>query len=455
MTSRVFFSDPVLGAIFFEGPVSKLINCGELARLRHIKQLSTAHLVFPFAIHSRFHHSIGVAHLVKSFIASLPYEIYSSIEIPTRKILTIAALLHDIGHSAWGHAGEVFASLIGLDIHHETMSKDLIINGNKYDEYFETWDLPRIYDIITDRKERNLITKAIVGETLIDIDKFKDIIDEDNKLKHIEKEEKEKRFLSQLISSNSDFDRIEYLLRDSFYTGVFRLPFSVGGIFQKLGIKNIHNQNQLCYLDRNFGENFTLARECMYASVYHHPNNVLAQEMLGRAWVDLFNTDQINQDFKKLWFSTDEQILEMLKNSNLEYLKYVYNLLRSNRIYDILDYKILSDLDENIRENLRIINKDRRKLLEIEEIATNNVTSVRDLILGLQIKKEPKEMNASFVNYDGRIKLMGESEIIKPLSHQDYVNQRSFFIIGVKNSLSKEKKDILKEKVYEQLKASS
>ena len=129
----------------------------------------------------------------------------------------------------------------------------------------------------------------------------------------------------------------------------------------------------------------------------------------------------------------------MLKNSNLEYLKYVYNLLRSNRIYDILDYKILSDLDENIRENLRIINKDRRKLLEIEEIATNNVTSVRDLILGLQIKKEPKEMNASFVNYDGRIKLMGESEIIKPLSHQDYVNQRSFFIIGVKNSLSKEK----------------
>jgi len=448
MSERLFFSDPVLGSIFFEGIESRLINSAELNRLKHIKQLATAYIFFPFAIHTRFHHSIGVSHLTKQFLSSLPVEITSLISFEDRKRVACAALLHDIGHSAWGHAGEIFVSFIGSNIHHESMSKDLLIEGDKYDEYFSDWNLERLYDIIPDKKERALIAKPIVGEPLIDSSKYNNITDEEEKINAMTKDENELRFLSQLINSYSDFDRIEYLLRDSFFTGVFRPPFCTGDIFPRLGIKNIHQQNQLCYLDRNFGESLTLAREIMYASVYSHEGVLLTEEMLGRAWVELYNSDAINQDINKLWFSTDSQILEMLKNSRLEFSQFVYNSINSGKTYEIIEYKILSDLDENIRDVLKKLNEKRDELLEIEQKAVEGVAKKGDLILGLYIKKDPKEMNAIFVNYDGKLKLLGESEIIKPLSHEDYVNQRSKFIIGVKENISSDKKSELVENVY-------
>jgi len=445
LNNRIFFSDPVLGTIFFDGRECNLIQTAELTRLRYIYQLATAYIFFPFAIHSRFHHSIGVASLIKQFISSLPLKMYEKY-IREREILTISALLHDIGHSAWGHAGEVFVKFINKQIDHEKISVDLILNGKKFDKYFNDWDLPRISDVI-DTELAELITKPILGQPLfIDIEEFRSLSEEDK-----ETMEKKRRFLSQLIKYYIDFDRVEYLLRDISNTGNFNVPFGIGGIFQNLGIEKVHGINQLCFLNRNFGENFVLAREAMYASVYNDSRVLLSEEMLGRAWVDLYFSDTINKDLYRLWFSTDFQIFELLRNSEESFPKRVYNLLRSCRIYEMIEHRFFSDLDENLRQKLRIINHNRSQILKMEEDCTDSICDKRDLIIGIFVKKPPKEMEAFFLDTEKKLRKLSESELIKPLALENFVNQRSKFIIGVNEELSRDKKDKLKRLVYEYL----
>ncbi|MEE9373915.1 MAG: HD domain-containing protein [Saprospiraceae bacterium] len=227
-----FYYDPVHGVISFPFPiVQKVIDHPYMQRLRRITQCGLIHYVFPGASHTRFHHTMGVAHLAYKVLNVLKIkEIHISDE--EVEATCLAALLHDIGHGPLSHALEHKI----VPHHHETMS-------------------------ILIAKEMN---KQFGGalDMAIDILSFK----------------YSKPFLSQLITSQLDVDRMDYLARDSFYTGVEEGRIGIDRLTRTFNVYN----NRLVSEEKALQtiEKFLVARHHMYWQVYIHKAVLSIQQML-------------------------------------------------------------------------------------------------------------------------------------------------------------------------------
>jgi len=151
------FADPVFGPTPFIGKVLDLINTAELTRLRDIKQLSTASLFYPAATHSRFQHSLGMAKLVKDFCINVLEERPNIISL-----LVYASVVHDIGHAAWGHAGELNMEYRGIPIEHSDLSSRLVTGDPELTKYFHGYGLPLVSQVLSD-EEKILVSKLVLG----------------------------------------------------------------------------------------------------------------------------------------------------------------------------------------------------------------------------------------------------------------------------------------------------
>ena len=174
MKGKKIFNDPVYGFITIPyGIIFDLIEHPYFQRLRRINQLSLTHYVYPGAVHNRFHHALGALHLMQQAIEVL---ISKGVEISEEEIeaVCIAILLHDIGHGPFSHTLEHTL----MEISHEELS-------------------------VLFMEELN---KEFDGKLTLAIKIFRD--------------EYEKKFLHQLVSGQLDMDRLDYLNRDSFFTGV-------------------------------------------------------------------------------------------------------------------------------------------------------------------------------------------------------------------------------------------
>lgn len=226
-------NDPIYGFVTLPGDIiSELINHPYFQRLRRIKQLGMTNLVYPGALHTRFHHAIGAMHLMTEAIDVLRSK---DIEITDEEAeaVTIAILLHDIGHGPFSHALE---HSIAKNISHEDISAMLMGKLNK---------------------EYN-------GKLSLAIKIF------NNQYK--------KKFLHQLVSSQLDMDRLDYLKRDSFFTGVSEGIVSSDRIIKMLHVKN----DELAVEEKGIYsiEKFIIARRLMYWQVYLHKTVVAAENML-------------------------------------------------------------------------------------------------------------------------------------------------------------------------------
>lgn len=229
---RKIINDPVYGFITIDHPlILQIISHPWYQRLRNIHQMAFAHLVYPGAVHSRLHHSLGAYHLMCNALSELKGK---GIEISSEEELgaKVAILLHDIGHGPFSHALE--KELIS-DVHHETIS---ILLMQKLNEEFN-------------------------GQLQIAIDIFT--------AKH------PKRFLHQLISGQLDVDRLDYLIRDSFFTGVAEGVVSYDRIIKMLTVKDgeLMVEEKAIYSI----EKFLVSRRLMYWQVYIH-KTVLSAEMM-------------------------------------------------------------------------------------------------------------------------------------------------------------------------------
>ncbi|MBW1649296.1 MAG: HD domain-containing protein [Deltaproteobacteria bacterium] len=242
---------PVHGFIRFSENEEKFINHPLFQRLRNIKQLALACYVYPGALHSRFEHSLGVMQLVTQAFDSL-YRNYGDIlkesfasvyefkknTIPkVRQLVRLVALLHDIGHTPFSHAGEILAP----DATHENIS---------------------IYAIKNRLKE--LLNKTYWNGIEEWIVKFID--DSQQELPP------QFSILKQLISSHMDFDRTDYLIRDSFYCGVDYGRFDYKRLLESLAIKQENDRIDIA-IDRggwHVFEALILARYQMNTQVYYH-----------------------------------------------------------------------------------------------------------------------------------------------------------------------------------------
>ena len=233
MNKKKLFNDPVYGfvSIAYE-TVFDLIEHPYFQRLRNIKQLGLTHLVYPGALHTRFHHALGAMHLMGIALETLKNKGVAITEEEAEAV-TIAILLHDIGHGPFSHALE---SCIVPGVQHEALSV-LIMHR---------------------------LNKTFNGKLSLAIAIF------ENKY--------EKKFLHQLVSSQLDMDRLDYLNRDSFYTGVSEGVIGFDRILKMLHVVN----DELVVEEKGIYsiEKFLISRRLMYWQVYLHKTVIAAEQLL-------------------------------------------------------------------------------------------------------------------------------------------------------------------------------
>lgn len=233
MSFRKIINDPVHGFINIDdGLIFEVIRHPHYQRLRRIHQMALAHLVYPGAVHSRLHHSLGAYHLMCNALNIL---LSKGIEISQQEMQAakLAILLHDIGHGPFSHALE---NELEKSKSHEEVTLMIMHHLN---EEMNGVLLPAI-EVFTNQTKR--------------------------------------KFLHQLVSSQLDVDRMDYLIRDSFFTGVSE---GVIGYDRILNMLTVHN-GELMVEEKGVHsiEKFLVSRRFMYWQVYLHKTVLCAEKML-------------------------------------------------------------------------------------------------------------------------------------------------------------------------------
>jgi uncharacterized protein len=325
MTNKIkIFNDPVYGFISFPKPSIMLdvIDHPYFQRLRRISQTALTHYVYPGAHHTRFHHALGAYHLMTLSIEVLRQK---GVEISDDEAegVYLAILLHDVGHGPFSHALEHTI----LDVHHEDLS---LLFMNELNQIFK-------------------------GKLSLAIQIF-----EDKYPKH---------FLHQLVSGQLDMDRMDYLTRDSFFTGVSEGVIGYDRIIKMLNV----NKGELVVEEKGIYsiEKFLIARRLMYWQVYLHKTVLSAEQMLIRVLkrakelyteghpietfgqleyffknnvIDKKNTEELAKRFAmlddfdiiaslKLWTSNKDYILSLLSENILN--RKLFKLELRNEPFDV------------------------------------------------------------------------------------------------------------------------
>jgi len=228
------FNDPVYGFIQIPyGLIFDLVEHPWFQRLRRIKQVGLTHYVYPGALHTRFHHALGALHLMGEAIKNLRAK---QVEITPEEAeaVQVAILLHDIGHGPFSHALEHTL----INVHHEALSLAFMQALN---EQFD-----------------NRLSLAI----------------------QIFQDQYHKPFLHQLVSGQLDMDRMDYLNRDSFYSGVSE---GVIGYHRIIKMLDVADGRLVVEVKGLYSiEKFLIARRLMYWQVYLHKTSLAAEQMLIR-----------------------------------------------------------------------------------------------------------------------------------------------------------------------------
>lgn len=277
MQDRKIINDPVFGFINIpKGLLYDVVTHPIIQRLTRIKQLGLSSFVYPGAQHTRFQHSLGAFYLMSEAINTLRQKgnfIFDS----EAEAVQAAILMHDIGHGPFSH---VLEHTLVKGINHEEISLMLMERMNQ----------------------------EMKGQLTLAIQIFKD--------------EYPKKFLHQLISSQLDMDRLDYLRRDSFYTGVTEGNIGSARIIKMLNVKDDHlvvDSKGIYSI-----ENYLMARRLMYWQVYLHKTSVAAEKMLVSALsrakelaskgVDLFASPALRfflyNDINANFFKEEENCLE-------------------------------------------------------------------------------------------------------------------------------------------------
>jgi len=306
---ETILNDPIYGFITIRDRlILKLLDHPYFQRLGRIKQLGLTHLVYPGAYHTRLQHALGVAHLMGTAIEVLrskKHDITKEEELA----VTVAILLHDIGHGPFSH---VLENSIVRNVTHEDLS-----------------------DMFMQR-----LNEEFKGKLDMAIKIFA------NKYK--------KKFLHQLVASQLEMDRLDYLRRDSFFTGVAEGAISSDRIIKTLNVVNDH-----LVIDAKgiySVENFLLARRLMYWQVYLHKTVIAAEYLLikilerakelGNQGASLFATPALNYFLMrqpgKQDFAQDRKVLQMFA------LLDDYDILASVKVWSQESEPVLKRLSTNL-----------------------------------------------------------------------------------------------------------
>lgn len=356
MNDTKIINDPVFG--FIKIPRGLLLNIVEhplMQRLTRINQLGLASVVYPGARHSRFQHSIGAFHLMSEAILSLQQKGHFIFDSEAEAV-EAAILMHDVGHGPFSH---VLEDTLIKDISHEDISLLMMEQINQE-----------------------------LGEQL-------------NLAMKIFRDEYPKRFLHQLISSQLDMDRLDYLRRDSFYTGVTEGNIGSARIIKMLNVVD----DRLVVESKGIYsiENYLTSRRLMYWQVYLHKTAVAYEKVLvnmltrakhlARMGRDIFATPSLRyflyNDVDKKWFNTHPEALQMYQElddndiwSSLKVWTHSDDRILSTLARDMTDRRIfkvevhdepvgeerISEIRRSISEKMGIDEKDTHYMMSVNTI---------------------------------------------------------------------------------------
>ena len=376
INKRKIINDPVYGFINITSElIYDLIEHPYYQRLRRIKQLGLAELVYPGALHTRFHHALGAMHLMNEAITTLRQKGHHISEEECESA-QIAILLHDVGHGPFSH---VLEHHILNHVPHEQISFLLMEELNKQFE-----------------GKLSLAIKMFIGEY-------------------------NRPFFNQLISSQLDVDRMDYLNRDSFFTGVREGNIGAERILKMLDVVD----NQLVVEQKGIYsvENFLTARRLMYWQVYLHKTSICAEVMLSqivrrarelvKSGVEVFATDGFG-----LFLKNDVTLEEFV--SDKRYLQ-AFTEMDDNDIWACV--KIWSKHTDLILSGIceKLLNRKLYKIMISDEPFENSfLEKIKNDFLN---HDEINENNLSYFVVDGTI------------SNEAYLSEKQAINILTKNKL--------------------
>lgn len=387
MEKSKFFVDPILKEIVFDQHhlwMIKLIRTDEFQRLDKIRQLGSSSATFPAATHTRLAHSLGAYELTRRFINHLELN-----KINPKKVnhLLVAALLHDLGHGPYSHAFEKYTGC-----NHEEYTRQIILKPDG-----------QINKIL----KQNKINPNEVVNILFSKD--------------------ECIWSTQLIDSQIDADRMDYLMRDSWYTGA-----AYGQINPQYLIgSSMFINNKICFAWKAIAEleNMLIGRYHMYNQVYNHPQTIKRDfviEQIFKRVKDLFNQnyefvnrfkmlDLFMPYFENKKFNTNQLLAlnDSILVSFIESLRYEDDLILKNLFAAYINKDLISI---KVIDNKTKLNKEANKYF-------NGIIETKPTII-YNAKKMPIYIYDEYI--DQLVELSIVSEIVNKLKNQ--INHARYLI---------------------------
>ena len=360
------FNDPIYGFITIPTTlIYDLIQHPYFQRLRRISQMGLSYLVYPGAHHTRFHHALGAMHMMQQAVEVLRFkEVVISKE--EENALYIAILLHDIGHGPFSHAME---HSIVEEVNHEAIS---LLFMNKLNEEFD-------------------------GQLSLAIQVFKG--------------EYHRKFMLQLISSQLDMDRMDYLKRDSFYSGVAEGNINSDRLIQMMNVV----EDVLVMEEKGIYsiEKFLMARRLMYWQAYLHKTSLVAEltltKTLQRAKELLHKGVEIECSAPLKFFMQHKVTLENFSNSDLDTFAQLddYDIISALKVWQNHADFILSSLSK------MIINRDLSKVkLNSEKFPPEVLENMTARFIA---EHHITQQEAKYFIFKGKIKNQAYSKEAEPI----------------------------------------
>lgn len=360
------FNDPIYGFITIPNTlIYDLIQHPYFQRLRRISQMGMSYLVYPGAHHTRFHHALGCMHIMQKAVQTLQFK-GVSISEEEENALYIAILLHDIGHGPYSHAME---HSIVEEVHHEELSLLFMEQLNK----------------------------EFDGKLGLAIQVFKG--------------EYHRKFMLQLISSQLDMDRMDYLKRDSFYSGV-----AEGNINSERLIQMMNVQDDYLVIEEKgiySVEKFLVARRLMYWQAYLHKTSVVAELILTKI---LKRAKELTQKGILLPCSESLQFFMQNKISLSDFDKSVLDKFSYLDDYDVMGaIKSWQFHDDFVLQSLckMILNRDLLKI-QITDDKPNkeNLLVIRNKYIAMA---GISDKEAVYFVFKGKLKNQAYSKLSEPI----------------------------------------
>ncbi|TRX42855.1 HD domain-containing protein [Flavobacterium restrictum] len=361
------FNDPIYGFITIPNAlIYDLIQHPYFQRLRRISQMGLSYLVYPGANHTRFHHALGCMHIMQKAVDVLRFK-GVSINPEEENALYIAILLHDIGHGPFSHAME---SSIVEDVHHEAIS------------------LLFMEQLNTEFK----------GQLTLAIQVFKG--------------EYHRKFMLQLISSQLDMDRMDYLKRDSFYSGVSEGNVNSERIIQMMNVV----EDVLVIEEKGIYsvEKFLMSRRLMYWQVYLHKTSLVAELILTKILKRAKELTQKGIDLPcsegLLFFMKNKITLDTFDFKTLDFFSQLddFDIISALKAWQKEDDYILSALSK------MIINRDLLKIkLSSDKVPTEALLPLKEQFIALH--PSISVTDAGYFIFKGKIKSQAYSKIAEPI----------------------------------------